>query len=175
MPDDRNLDWLRPWFNGRVEKWWVSTKLAYEVYPSLVELPVMQVSQAIIDLLGQQRAAGVRIEPVDSKYWTYSREVWERIIADDETSKMMGWPDRMDCDDFALRFKSNGSIWYNATAVGIVKDDSAGHAYNVIVFADGKAKLFEPQQDRFVDLDEPVTIATTGTGKYSLTSGLILI
>lgn len=175
MPDDRNLDWLRPWFNDRVEKWWTSTKLAYEIYPFVVELSVMQVSQAILDLLGQQRAAGVRITPLDSKYWTYNREVWERIIADNETNKMLGWPDRLDCDDFALRFKSDGSIWYNTTAVGIVKDDSAGHAYNIIVFSDGKAKLFEPQQDRFVELGEPITLPVTGVGTYSLSSGLILI
>ena len=127
----------------------------------------------MLDLVGQGK--DVQIVPLDTKYRTYSREVWQRIIADDETNKAMGWPDFMDCDDFALRFKSNGSVWYGATAVGFVNDVSAGHAYNVIVFANGKAELFEPQQDRFVALDEIITLPTTGSSRYSLTNGLILV
>jgi Xaa-Pro aminopeptidase len=92
----------------------------------------------------------------------------------------MAIPDFYDCDDFAWRFKADMRWWFNCTAVGFVFDKSSWHAYNIIVFDNGEAALFEPQQDKFVALNEPIVIEGQiipqgSTGLYSLTEGLILI
>ena len=171
-----NLDWLRPHFERvYVGEKWETTKLAYRLYPQLVTLTAPQVGQALLNLVGQE--SDVAMRPMDFLYRTYPKEIWEQIIKDDQTQRAMPWPDWMDCDDYAWQFKAAANSWYHANAVAFILDQSAGHAYNAIVFADGTASLFEPQKDKFVAKGDPTNlpVGPGGSGRYSLTSGLILV
>ena len=170
-----SLDWLRPHFDKIAGEWWDTTLLAYRLYPQVVTMPAADVRRAVGALLWGR--TDVQVEYLDHEYRTYPRAIFEEVIRDDKTNRSMAWPERNDCDNYAWRFKGAMDFWYNVDAVGFVLDKSAWHAYNIIVFGDGSAALFEPQQDRFVALDEPITVATPaiGTGRYSLTKGVVLI
>jgi len=173
------LDWLRPHFDRIMVSWWETLKLAYRLYPELVTLTYQDVDAALHDLLGDR--PDVRIERQDLAYRTYPRSIFEEVIANDPTERSMAWPEYNDCDNYAWRFKSAMDFWYNVNAVGFVLDKSSWHAYNIVVFADKTAALFEPQQDRFPALNESIVIpggvplSEWSTGRYSLTKGLILI
>ena len=170
-----NLDWLRPHFDKITAEWWETTRVAYRLYPHVVTLPAADVRRAVEALLWGRN--GVVVKYLDHEYRTYPRAIFEEVIRDDKTNRSMAWPERNDCDNFAGRFKTAMDFWYNVDAVGFVIDESSIHAYNLIVFSDGNASLFEPQQDRFVALDGVITLAApaSGTGRYSLTQGLVLI
>jgi len=173
------IDALRPHFDRITASWWETLKLAYRLYPELVTLTYQDVDAALHDLLGDR--PDVQIERQDLQYRTYPRHIFEEVIVDDKTNRSMAWPEFNDCDNFAWRFKSAMDFWYNVGAVWYVLDKSSWHAYNIIVFGDKTASLFEPQQDRFPALDEPIVIPggiplpVSSTGRYSLTKGLILI
>lgn len=48
---------------------------------------------------------------------------------------------------------SNVQAKHGVTSIGLVLDWSGSHAYNIFVYNDGSVKLFEPQDDRFIDPD----------------------
>ena len=172
-----NLEWM---LNYQVEKmtaWWKHTaQLTSWLYQYRVELTAVEVSTAILAAKGF--SPDMNIRPLDWLYRTYPRWAWEKyIIPDDRTNLRMPWPEKWDCDDFALDFKAKMASWYNTNAAGLVVDSSAGHVYNVIVFADRTAEFFEPQRDKFVAKGDQIGLSTSpgGTGRYSLTQGLILV
>lgn len=75
-------------------------------------------------------------------------------------------PERFDCEQFAVGFKTLAAFLAGTNTVGIVHDWEANHTYNVIVEADGTARFYEPQEDSFV---EP------GSGNYSLSGDVMVI
>ena len=50
------------------------------------------------------------------------------------------------CGNFTISFKASADQW-GVNQVGIVLDYVSGHAYNIVVFPDGKVMLLEPQTD----------------------------
>lgn len=50
------------------------------------------------------------------------------------------------CGNFAISFKAEADQW-GVNQVGIVLDYVSSHAYNIVVFPDGKVMLLEPQSD----------------------------
>jgi hypothetical protein len=50
------------------------------------------------------------------------------------------------CGNFAISFKASADQW-GVNQVGIVLDYKSSHAYNIVVFPDGKVMLLEPQSD----------------------------
>jgi len=50
------------------------------------------------------------------------------------------------CGNFTISFKASADQW-GVNQVGIVLDYKSGHAYNIVVFPDGKVMLLEPQSD----------------------------
>lgn len=174
-----NTDWLRPHFDRMTAEWWETTKLAHRLYSELVTLTYQDISQALDDLLGARPE--VLIEKLDLEYRTYSRAVFEQAILDDTTNRSMAWKELYDCDDYAWQFKGRMRWFYNVSAVGFVVDRSSLHAYNVVIFGDKTAALFEPQEDRFVAVDDSIAL-TAGislqpgsSGRYSLTKGMVII
>ena len=166
------MDWLRPQFNSVLEGYWETTKLAYRLYPQLVTLTQTQVSKAITDLLPNR--TDLNLQLLDNSYRTYPQALFNEIIKDDQSQRSLAMPEINDCDNYGWLFKSNMQYWYHATAVGFVLDQGAGHVYNVIVFADGTASLFEPQQDRYVAPGKAMTIFATGSKRYDAMSALII-
>jgi len=69
------------------------------------------------------------------------------------------WVDSFDyhkfyrCGNFSIAFKADGDRW-GVNQVGIVLDYKSSHAYNIVVFPDGKVMLLEPQRDSLFYIDE---------------------
>jgi len=57
------------------------------------------------------------------------------------------------CGNFAVSFKASADQW-GVNQVGIVLDYKSGHAYNLVVFPDGKVMLLEPQSDNLFIWEE---------------------
>ena len=111
---------------------------------------------------------GMKRKHLDSKYWACSRLDFEAIIRWDWTDKKKYVAEKYDCDNFAFSFKARMDRKFHLNNVGLVIDYSGGHAYNCVLFSDGTAELFEPQNDRFVTDRQ-------GTGQYKCTEGLIIL
>lgn len=50
------------------------------------------------------------------------------------------------CGNFAISFKAQADQW-GVNQVGIVLDYKSNHAYNIVIFPNGKVMLLEPQSD----------------------------
>lgn len=50
------------------------------------------------------------------------------------------------CGNFSIALKADADKW-GVNQVGIVLDYVSGHAYNLVIFPDGKVMLLEPQSD----------------------------
>jgi len=50
------------------------------------------------------------------------------------------------CGNFAISLKASSDQW-GVNQVGIVLDYKSGHAYNLVIFPNGKVMLLEPQTD----------------------------
>lgn len=50
------------------------------------------------------------------------------------------------CGNFAVSFKADADQW-GVNQVGVVLDYVSSHAYNIVVFPNGKVMLLEPQSD----------------------------
>ena len=88
------------------------------------------------------------------------------VVAHDPTDEKRYAADQFDCDNFSFNFKARIGRQYGINSVGVVIDHSSGHAYSLVVFLDGTARIFEPQNDQWPNLGDP---------NYKLQSGLIII
>ena len=50
------------------------------------------------------------------------------------------------CGNFSIAFKADADKW-GVNQVGIVLDYKSSHAYNIVIFPNGKVMLLEPQSD----------------------------
>ena len=112
--------------------------------------------------------AGMKRKHLDSKYWACGRLDFEAIINWDWTDKKRYVKQKYDCENFAFSFKARMDRRFHLNNVGLVVDYSGSHAYNCVVFADGTAELFEPQNDMIVTKQ-------MGKGLYKCESGFIVI
>ena len=104
----------------------------------------------------------------DRKYWALSKDEFERISKENQVDEKEYVKERFDCEDFARTFQATLLRKYRVNTVGVaISQGDAPHAFNVVVFKDGTAKLFEPQTDEYV---EP-----TDHEKYTLENGMIQI
>ena len=111
--------------------------------------------------------SGVRWRPLDKKYWVCSQKTFMRIVRWDWLERRKYMADKLDCDNFALIFMARLTDYFGLNNVGLVIDDSSGHAYNIVIFKDGSVRIFEPQSDSWPNIgDEPL---------YKLQRGLIII
>lgn len=74
-------------------------------------------------------------------------------------------PERFDCENFAAAFRTLSAFVAGSNTVGVVYDWSSEHAYNVLVDSSGEVYIYEPQDDRTVDIGEE---------KYELENALIV-
>ena len=125
-----------------------------------------QVTAALKGLKGCNTRTWKRIT-LDKKYWLCSREHFQTIIRYNKINEKQYTSDQFDCDNFAFAFKAQVALNHGLNNVGLVIDNSGGHAYNVIIFNDGTAALFEPQTDKYV---------TPGQSEmYSFERGIIIL
>lgn len=67
----------------------------------------------------------------DSKYWTCTKQDFQKILKWDSTNKKKYIPEQYDCDNFAMSFKSRVARYFHLNNVGLVIDMSSAHAYNI--------------------------------------------
>ena len=84
---------------------------------------------------------------LDNKYLTCTRLDFDAIIQWDWTDNKTYIAEKYDCENFSFSFKARVDRRFYINTVGLVIDYEAGHAYNVIIFANGSMKIFEPQSD----------------------------
>lgn len=76
-------------------------------------------------------------------------------------------PALFDSDNYAAAYSSFASFLWGTNTVGAVFDDTADHAYNVIIYADGTVEFYEPQDNQVVELSDE--------GDYQLDNGFVLL
>ena len=103
---------------------------------------------------------------LDRKYIAVSQKEFQKIIDWDWTDNKKYIGEKYDCDNFAFSFKARVDRKFHVNTVGLVVDYEGGHAYNIIVFADGTSKIFEPQSDSW---------PKKGTGMYVFKPGVVEI
>lgn len=124
------------------------------------------VNAALKTLKGYNTRTWKRIT-LDKKYWLCSKSHFQTIIQYNKINEKQYTSDQFDCDNFAFAFKAQVALNHGLNNVGLVIDNSGGHAYNVIIFNDGSAALFEPQTDKYV---------TPGQSKmYTFKKGIIIL
>jgi hypothetical protein len=80
-------------------------------------------------------------------------------------------PDFFDCENFAMAYKVFSAFLWGTNCVGVAFDWSAGHAYNIIVYADGTVQLYEPQESKVVEFGD---VLAGSDPDYKLDNGLVL-
>ena len=90
---------------------------------------------------------GAKMTWLAQKYIAVPQKEFQKIIDWDWTDNKKYIAEKYDCDNFAFSFKARVDRRFHVNTVGLVIDYDAGHAYNIIVFADGTSKIFEPQSD----------------------------
>lgn len=107
--------------------------------------------------------SGVTRRVMDGKYWLPSqRDAW-RIIEWSQVNTIPWQREQYDCDDHAEALRHDFRS-FGVNSCGVVVDYSGGHAYDVLIFADGQYWFLEPQQDKIVAI---------GAGIYKLANGYI--
>ena len=124
------------------------------------------VNKSIDELKASGKTCTMEIKPLDSKFWTCTKEDWRKIISWDWTNEKKYVAEQYDCDNFAFNFKARVARKFGVNSIGLVVDYSGGHAYNLMVFSDGTWAIFEPQSDNW---------PTIGSGMYKFETGYILL
>ena len=115
--------------------------------------------------------SGMKRLHLDSTYWSCSKKEFQDWIRWDWKNKKKYISEQYDCDNYAFSFKARCDRKIGVNTVALVIDYSGGHAYNLVIFTDSPAELYEPQSDRFVSMG-------TGISKnevYKMTDGYIII
>ena len=107
------------------------------------------ITKALQTLKGYTLSHWQRIH-LDNKYFVCTKPEFQKVVDANTIDEKKYIKDQFDCDNFAFAFKAQVAMQYKLNNVGMVIDHSGGHAYNVIVFSNGKAELFEPQNDRWI-------------------------
>ena len=103
---------------------------------------------------------------LDLKVMACSQADFMKFLAWDWTNSFKPYvAETWDCDDFGFYLAAR-CRQFGLNAVGYVIDYSAGHAYNVCVFRDCSASIWEPQNDK---------VCQPGTGIYLAQRGLVIL
>jgi len=133
--------------------------------PARVELDADAVEAATTALLPAD--ADADIVTADGTYYAADGDdgLWQLRDIADAAADLPYTAEEFDCEDFGRAFRTLAAHFAGINAVGVAYDWSTAHAYNVIVTADGTARVYEPQDDIFKEL---------GEGNYKLEHCLIV-
>ena len=125
-----------------------------------------QITTALRSLRGYREGKWQRIN-LDNKYWVCDKIEFQKVVDANTIDEKKYIVDKFDCDNFAFAFKAQVAMQYNLNNVGLVIDHSGSHAYNVVIFSNSTAQLFEPQNDKWI---------TPGESKsYTFEEGIVII
>lgn len=112
--------------------------------PPKIDYVVEKDSTWVQETLMKLGAAIIRL-PLGAEFQLTDKDTFIDFIAWD-------WVDSFEyhkfyrCGNFSISFKASADQW-GVNQVGIVLDYLSSHAYNIVVFPDGKVMLLEPQWD----------------------------
>lgn len=121
--------------------------------------------QQVIDSLG----LGIVRLPLDQTYYLTNQANFLNIVAWDWIDTVKYQKEVFDCENFAISFKAQVDYIFNLNQVGLVIDYESRHAYNIVIFPNGKVMLLEPQNDNLVLWSKRLT------DFYSLRQAFVLI
>ena len=122
----------------------------------MIEINFKQLRKAV-----KKNFPRLKIIGLDYKYWSVSLPEAKELIKKDKSDLLNYKSEKYDCDDFARAFCVN-MIRQGYTSVGTVVDLLGAHAYNLIVTIENdnlQARLFEPQNDNFIEIKRKSLIA----------------
>lgn len=154
------VDWvnsIRPGMvNGMAEKLALTGVRNFDI-PGYDARPTMGFNE-IVDAMkssGANFASGAVLHATDDKYPGITQAELQRYMSECDPCRGMHWTaEKEDCDDFAEVFLAglkargygNCRVCYVEMTLWTADDQCTGaHACNAIVFADGSARLIEPQ------------------------------
>ena len=118
------------------------------------DVPAREVSKSELQKAWRTLKCGIFLTFLDKKYWVANEENVQRVIQGSQVNRVKYRSDRVDCDNFSIRFAADANS-YGLNTVAIVYDIPGKHCYNVI-FVDTPegivAKPFEPQTDKYVQM-----------------------
>ena len=125
-------------------------------YLPATEVPVDIVGPAVIEYVKRHstKPDDAQVYLLDTKYWLCDLETFDQFRREDWTELAPYLAERSDCDDRARQLWAAASM-RGLTGVGLVIDWSGRHAYNLVLFADGHIRLYEPATDGWVEPDLP--------------------
>ena len=121
------------------------------------------------DIRHRYPASRLQLRILDHCYWCVPRGAALDIVQHIGAHKSRYLGDRRDCDDFAGFLKYGASHGLGVSSIAFVNDESAAHAYNLIIALDKKeVDIFavEPQTGRII---------LTGTDTHPLARAVITL
>lgn len=109
--------------------------------------------------------SGVTWGPLDGRYYLPSQRDAARVIAHSIVNTFPYLKNKFDCDDFAEALRNDFRM-AGINCCAYIVDRSGGHAYNMLLFADGQYWFVEPQTDGIMSI---------GKGIYKLERGEIVL
>ena len=111
-----------------------------------------------VDLIAQKDTAwvqqvidgmnlGIVRLPLDQTYYLTNQSNFLNIVAWDWVDTLDYIKEKHDCENFAFLFKSHIDTYFQLNQVGLVIDYKSGHAYNLVIYPNGKVMVLEPQSD----------------------------
>ena len=98
-------------------------------------MTIPDIQRAIEGIKGYRNSDWQRIV-LDNKYWVCTKTEFQRVVDTNTINEKQYVLDQFDCDNFAFAFKAQVAMNYNLNNVGLVIDNSGGHAYNIVIFND---------------------------------------
>jgi hypothetical protein len=99
----------------------------------------------------------------DSTYAATDRSGLDQMSEQDILQFAPYRPEIYDCEDFAQLFSVSAELVYGVSAIGVVYDWGAGHAYNVVVSDMGAVRLYEPQEAEILEVGDTLALGEVDT------------
>lgn len=110
----------------------------------------------------------LKIIPEDGKYYAPDLEKMKKIAFETKVDELEYIKNKFDCENFAGYLKSIVALKYGVNSIGKVIDYSSKHSFNIIILSDGQVKVFEPQNDNFIPVENDDRM-------YKLEKGYVII
>ncbi|MFA1612065.1 hypothetical protein [Halobellus rubicundus] len=140
------------------------------VSPAQAELSRAELESALTSALDGYHPtedSPVDVRVWDGRHFAPAPEALDSLATIGRVLETMPYrPARFDCENFAGFYWSFAPLIFGVNTVALVNDTSAGHAYNLIVDAEGGIHVYEPQDAVFLELGETYNDVT-----YSLAHG----
>ena len=145
-----------------------------------LELIVPRPAPPKVDLIAQEDTVwiqqvidsmdlGIIRLPLDQTYYLTNQANFLNIVAWDWVDTLDYVKEKHDCENFAFLFKAHIDTFFQLNQVGLVIDYQSGHAYNLVIYPDGKVMVLEPQSDALYLWTKRIT------DFYSLKGAIVLI